>query len=234
MPPWRQPTSSSSAPSPRPAPPPSTTRSCRSSLPRAGLVEAYGRGGFMGQVHTDPAVRDAGNEAEERINKWRVAVAFRDRPVSRRSRIRRYRRGEGPRGRAGPAARALAARLPPRRPRAERRGSRRAGAAPNAARRGGGRLPAQHQRVSRRHRRDPRAAGGPARRLHRAPLARGAGGDVSGQPGLPGGEPVPRAGERPRPAPRAVHQELEQGRCREPAAAGGGAGAAQAGCRAAR
>jgi thimet oligopeptidase len=31
----------------------------------------------MGQVHVDPAVRDAGNEAEERINKWRVAVVFR-------------------------------------------------------------------------------------------------------------------------------------------------------------
>ena len=46
-------------------------------LAGARLVEAYGRGGFMGQVHTDPAVRDAGNDAEERINKWRVAVAFR-------------------------------------------------------------------------------------------------------------------------------------------------------------
>ncbi len=43
----------------------------------AALVRAYGRGAFMGQVHTDPAVRDAGNDAEERINKWRVAVAFR-------------------------------------------------------------------------------------------------------------------------------------------------------------
>ena len=46
-------------------------------LAGAALVEAYGRGAFMGQVHTDPAVRDAGNEAEERINKWRVAVSFR-------------------------------------------------------------------------------------------------------------------------------------------------------------
>lgn len=43
----------------------------------AGLVEAYGRGAFLGQVHTDAAVRDAANEAEERINKWLVAVAFR-------------------------------------------------------------------------------------------------------------------------------------------------------------
>jgi thimet oligopeptidase len=46
-------------------------------LAGAALVEAYGRGAFMGQVHTDPAVRDAANEAEERINKWRVAVVFR-------------------------------------------------------------------------------------------------------------------------------------------------------------
>src|SRR5688500_4307807 len=46
-------------------------------LAGAELVRAYGRGAFMGQVHTDPAVRDAGNEAEERLNKWRVALAFR-------------------------------------------------------------------------------------------------------------------------------------------------------------
>ena len=46
-------------------------------LAAAQLVRAYGRGAFLGQVATDPAVRDAGNEAEERLNKWRVAVAFR-------------------------------------------------------------------------------------------------------------------------------------------------------------
>ncbi|MDQ3690948.1 MAG: M3 family metallopeptidase, partial [Chloroflexota bacterium] len=46
-------------------------------LAGAALVEAYGRGGFMGQVHEDPTVRDTGNEAEERINKWRVALIFR-------------------------------------------------------------------------------------------------------------------------------------------------------------
>jgi oligopeptidase A len=46
-------------------------------LAAAELVRSYGRGAFLGQVHTDKAVRDAGNEAEERINKWRVAVAFR-------------------------------------------------------------------------------------------------------------------------------------------------------------
>jgi thimet oligopeptidase len=46
-------------------------------LAGAALVRAYGRGAFMGQVHTESAVRDAGTEAEERINKWRVAVTFR-------------------------------------------------------------------------------------------------------------------------------------------------------------
>ena len=46
-------------------------------LAGAELVRAYGRGAFLGQVHTDAAVRDAGNEAEERLNKWRVAVVFR-------------------------------------------------------------------------------------------------------------------------------------------------------------
>ena len=43
----------------------------------AHVATAYGRAGFIGQVHVDPAVRDAGTEAEERINKWRVGVAFR-------------------------------------------------------------------------------------------------------------------------------------------------------------
>ncbi len=43
----------------------------------ADLVGAYGRGAFLGQVHTEADVRDAGTEAEERLNKWRVAVAFR-------------------------------------------------------------------------------------------------------------------------------------------------------------
>jgi thimet oligopeptidase len=46
-------------------------------LAGAELVRAYGRGAFMGQVHADAAVRDAGNEAEERLNKWRVALSFR-------------------------------------------------------------------------------------------------------------------------------------------------------------
>jgi len=47
-------------------------------LAGAELVRAYGRAGFMGQVHPDAEVRDAGNDAEERINKWRVALVFRD------------------------------------------------------------------------------------------------------------------------------------------------------------
>jgi thimet oligopeptidase len=47
-------------------------------LAGAELVAAYGRGAFMGQVHPDAAVRDAGQEAEERISKWRVALVFRE------------------------------------------------------------------------------------------------------------------------------------------------------------
>jgi thimet oligopeptidase len=46
-------------------------------LAGAELVRAYGRGGFVGQVHPDAEVRDAGNDAEERINKWRVGLVFR-------------------------------------------------------------------------------------------------------------------------------------------------------------
>jgi thimet oligopeptidase len=46
-------------------------------LAAAELTRAYGRTGFMGQVHADEAVRDAGTEAEERIYKWRVALVFR-------------------------------------------------------------------------------------------------------------------------------------------------------------
>ena len=46
-------------------------------LAAAELVRAYGRTGFMGQVDTDEAVRDAGTEAEERIYKWRVSLVFR-------------------------------------------------------------------------------------------------------------------------------------------------------------
>ena len=49
-------------------------------LAAARLTEAYGRGAFMGQAHTDSSVRDAGTEAEERINKWRVGLTF-NRPL---------------------------------------------------------------------------------------------------------------------------------------------------------
>ena len=44
----------------------------------AEVAEGYGRGGFMAHVHPEATVRDAGREAEERITKWRVALAFRD------------------------------------------------------------------------------------------------------------------------------------------------------------
>jgi oligopeptidase A len=46
-------------------------------LAGAELIQAYGRGAFMGQVHNEHAVRDAGSAAEERIQKWQVAVVFR-------------------------------------------------------------------------------------------------------------------------------------------------------------
>ena len=46
-------------------------------LAGAELVRAYGVGAFLGQVHPDPAVREAGSAAEERINKWRVTLVFR-------------------------------------------------------------------------------------------------------------------------------------------------------------
>ena len=47
-------------------------------LANAAVGTGYGRGAFMAQVATDAAVRDAGSEAEERITKWRVGLAFRD------------------------------------------------------------------------------------------------------------------------------------------------------------
>ena len=47
-------------------------------IANARVAAGYGRGAFMAQVATDAAVRDAGSEAEERITKWRVGLAFRD------------------------------------------------------------------------------------------------------------------------------------------------------------
>jgi Zn-dependent oligopeptidase len=43
----------------------------------AVLAEAFADTAFMGYVHPDPDVRDAGREAEERIDTWRVKVFFR-------------------------------------------------------------------------------------------------------------------------------------------------------------
>jgi oligopeptidase A len=40
--------------------------------------EAYGRGAFLAQASTDPAVRDAGQAADERLAKWRVSLVFRE------------------------------------------------------------------------------------------------------------------------------------------------------------
>ncbi|HJU82223.1 MAG TPA: M3 family metallopeptidase [Acidimicrobiia bacterium] len=41
------------------------------------LIRTYGRTAFMGYVHTEKEVRDAGNAAEERIQKWAVDLIFR-------------------------------------------------------------------------------------------------------------------------------------------------------------
>jgi Zn-dependent oligopeptidase len=45
-------------------------------LAGAEIGAGYGRGAFLAQVHTDPAVRDAAQAAEERLTKWRVALPF--------------------------------------------------------------------------------------------------------------------------------------------------------------
>ncbi len=44
----------------------------------ARLAHAYGSAAFMARVHPDAAVRDAGQAAEERLNRWRVDLVFRD------------------------------------------------------------------------------------------------------------------------------------------------------------
>ena len=46
-------------------------------LAGAEISIGYGRSAFMAHVHPDSAVRDAGQAAEERMNKWRVAILFR-------------------------------------------------------------------------------------------------------------------------------------------------------------
>ena len=42
------------------------------------LEKTYGQTAFMGYVHPDKEVRDAGNAAEERLQKWGVELVFRD------------------------------------------------------------------------------------------------------------------------------------------------------------
>ncbi|HEX2152599.1 MAG TPA: M3 family metallopeptidase [Acidimicrobiia bacterium] len=42
------------------------------------MERAFGRGAFMGYVHTDESVRNAAREAEERIQQWAVTLVFRD------------------------------------------------------------------------------------------------------------------------------------------------------------
>ena len=47
-------------------------------LAGAAIGIGYGRGAFLAQVHPEVAVRDAGQQGNERLTKWRVAVAFRE------------------------------------------------------------------------------------------------------------------------------------------------------------
>jgi thimet oligopeptidase len=47
-------------------------------LALARIALAWGRSAFLGYAATDAAVRDAGNEAEERLTKWRAALPFRE------------------------------------------------------------------------------------------------------------------------------------------------------------
>ena len=46
-------------------------------LAAAEMVIGYGRSAFLAHVHTDSAVRDAAQVAEERISKWNVGLPFR-------------------------------------------------------------------------------------------------------------------------------------------------------------
>ena len=126
-------------------------------LAGAAVAEGYGRGGFMGHVHPDATVRDVGREAEERITKWRVGLAFRDDLYAAVRALADTRPARPSRERAA-RARLLAARLPPCRAGAGTGAPPRARGAAQSPHRAGGRLPAQHQRVRGRHRGDPRAA----------------------------------------------------------------------------
>jgi len=47
-------------------------------LAGAEIARGYGRSAFMAHVHPQDVVRDAGQAAEEAMNKWRVAILFRD------------------------------------------------------------------------------------------------------------------------------------------------------------
>jgi len=47
-------------------------------LAGAAALEGYARGAFMAYVHTDAEVRDAGQAAEEAVQKWNVSLPFRE------------------------------------------------------------------------------------------------------------------------------------------------------------
>jgi thimet oligopeptidase len=47
-------------------------------LAGAAAIRGYGRGAFMAYVHADAEVRDAGQAAEEAVQKWNVGLPFRE------------------------------------------------------------------------------------------------------------------------------------------------------------
>jgi thimet oligopeptidase len=75
-------------------------------LDRAGTIlwRAYGKGGFMARVHADLDVRDAGQQAEESIEKWQVGLTFRDDLAAA---VRAYAETDEARGLSGERARFL-------------------------------------------------------------------------------------------------------------------------------
>ncbi len=87
-------------------------------LAGAEIGVGYGRSAFMAQVHPDAAVRDAGQAAEEKITKWRVAIAFREDVYRAVAAFAETPEAQLLDRRAGTPAGALDARLPACRPRA--------------------------------------------------------------------------------------------------------------------
>ena len=129
-------------PRPRPtAPPPptfdQTLRALDDALER--VATGYGVSGFMGHVHPEVDVRDAGTEAEERLAKWRVELPFREDVYRAVKAFAETPTADRAHRRAQAAARPLDARVPARGPGPRRRRPRPAARAPRPAGRARGR-----------------------------------------------------------------------------------------------